>query len=465
MNLIDDEGNLFGVINVIDALAVLLVLAVVAAGAAFVLQPDPEPEGSNTATRNATLDLGTVPQYVADEINEGDSYSPGSNQQITITDVHFTPQEDQTRAILRVQIQGVQSGGFSYDGAPARLGRTLQIATDLYQIEGQIRAVGSGTALETPETPVVIRDTLSTQDARDLTAGDEIRLSGRTVATVETVRAYPTDDSGQHQVYLTANLSTHRQSGTLRYGGNQLRRGQTVTLPGDGYMIDGRVLSVRTGLESGQSEVLISEVVPTDVADQISEGDTAAAGMQDIATVEHVATYGTNDPDRKRVFVGLSLTTVTTGSEPQFGSTELRQGSQLTFATDAYSLTGDIERVGATTQRGTLAKRTVTLSMREVRQPMAQSIDAGLRERSDGETIARVNRVSIEPSTIILEGDRGTLGVYDHPTLRDVTLTTTLQVRETTSGVQFKGQTIQQGSTVVLDLGSITIRATVVSVR
>jgi len=35
--LLDDEGNLFGLINIIDALAVLLVLAVVIAGAALVL--------------------------------------------------------------------------------------------------------------------------------------------------------------------------------------------------------------------------------------------------------------------------------------------------------------------------------------------------------------------------------------------------------------------------------------------
>ncbi|SHH68171.1 DUF4330 family protein [Halobaculum gomorrense] len=466
MTLIDDEGNLFGVVNVVDALVILLVLAVVAAGAAFVLQPEPEPEAPNTATRNATLDLGTVPQYVVDVINEGDTYSPASNQQITITDVHLTPQGTKTRAILRVQIQGVRSGGsFSYDGAPARLGRTLQIATELYQVKGQIRAVGAGTALDTAGTPVVIRDTIPTQDARELSAGDEIRLSGRTVATIETVRAYPTEDSGKQLVFLTANLSAHRQSGTLRFGGESLRRGQTVTLPGESYTVDGRVLAVGRGLESGQADVLISQTVPTAVAQQITEGDTTTVGTRDVATVEHVASYGTSNPDRKRVFVGLSLTTVTTGTDRQFGTTELRRGSTLTFATDAYSLTGNIERVGATTQRGALADRTVTLSIREVREPMAQAIDAGMRERSGGETIAHIDRVKVEPSTIILKGDRGDLGVYDHPTLRDVTITATLQVRETVSGVRFKGRTIQQGSTVVLDLGTITIRATVISIR
>lgn len=42
MELIDDESNLFGVVNVVDTLVVLLVLAVVAAGTAFVFQPELE---------------------------------------------------------------------------------------------------------------------------------------------------------------------------------------------------------------------------------------------------------------------------------------------------------------------------------------------------------------------------------------------------------------------------------------
>ena len=35
MEIIDDEGNLFGVVNIVDALVVLEILAVVIAGIAF----------------------------------------------------------------------------------------------------------------------------------------------------------------------------------------------------------------------------------------------------------------------------------------------------------------------------------------------------------------------------------------------------------------------------------------------
>jgi len=71
MEILDEKGRLFGVVNVIDALAVLLVLAVVAAGAALVLGSEPEPEPEFAST-HATLDLGTQPDYIVAQLNEGD---------------------------------------------------------------------------------------------------------------------------------------------------------------------------------------------------------------------------------------------------------------------------------------------------------------------------------------------------------------------------------------------------------
>jgi hypothetical protein len=38
MKIIDQQGNLFGVVNIVDVLVVLFVLAVITAGVAFLLQ-------------------------------------------------------------------------------------------------------------------------------------------------------------------------------------------------------------------------------------------------------------------------------------------------------------------------------------------------------------------------------------------------------------------------------------------
>lgn len=364
MDLLDDEGNLFGAVNVVDALVVLFVLAVVAAGAAFVLQPEPAPEEPNLSSTHVTLDLGSQPNYVAAAINEGDTHDAGGNSELTITDVYLAPADDgQTRVSVRAELQGSASGNdTTYADAPLRLGRSLDIATTRYQVSGAIRAVGTTSALPTDTTDVLVATELPAGDAAEMTAGDQVRLGGRTVATVETVNAYATRDPAQH-----------------------------------------------------------------------------------------------------RVQVGLSLATVADDDIQRFGVTPVRRGNTLSLATGEYDLEGQIQRVGSLEPPGTPTTQTVTLEVREVREDVAETFHAGMTERAGGETVAQVTAVDVEPSTLITTGDDGSVNVVDHPYNRDVTLTTDLQVRETTTGLEFKGRSLQQGSTVVLDLGTTTIEATVVN--
>jgi hypothetical protein len=364
MELIDDEGRLFGRVNVIDALVVLLIAAVVVAGAAFVLTDDPAPP-PETDTTYATLDVGTVSPYVVDAIEEGDTHSPDGSSTLRITDVHLTPQGTNTRVTLRVALEGELNDQDSliYGGAPPRLGRTLDIATDRYRIDGQIRDVGDGDALATERQRVLLSGRVDTATAEAVTPGDEIRLSGRTVARVENVTAYSTDRPTRRQLLVEATLTGHRQQDRLRFGGSPVRRGQSVTLSTSDYTFDGR-----------------------------------------------------------------------------------------------------IEQVGGDITLGATTTRTVTLRMEEVREDFAAAIEPGMVERTGDTTVARVTGVETEPSLIITTGENGSVNVVDHPINRDVTVTADLQLRETPSGLAFKGDQIRQGSTVALDLGTITVEATVVSV-
>ncbi|WP_435118895.1 DUF4330 domain-containing protein [Halolamina sp. C58] len=463
MELLDDDGNLFGVVNVVDALVVLLVLAVVAAGAAFVLQP--APEEPDVETTHVTLDLGTQPDYLVSAINEGDSHNAGGESKLTITDVHLTPQGDQTRVIVRAELHGLASGdSIDYANAPPRLGRALDISTATYQVGGRIRAIGQNDTLSTDRTTVVLSDTMSAANADEVTQGDEIQLAGRTVATVEDVAVYATDDSTQRRVIAEATLETYTQFGERRFGNTPVKPGQTVTLPASDYTLDGQIDRVGAGLERGSADVLIEDVVDVETADRITEGDVATVAGHDTATVESVTSYATQNPDRKRVAVGLSLETLTQGERERFGTTPVQRGNAITADFGSYELGGTIERVGALEPRGAVTTRTVTLQMYEVREDLADAIQPGMAERSDGETIARVTDVETEPSVIITTGENGEVHVVDHPYNRKVTITAELRVRETTSGLTFKGESLRQGTTVVIDLGTITVEATVVGV-
>ncbi|MUV59819.1 DUF4330 family protein [Halobacterium sp. CBA1126] len=361
MQLLDDEGNLFGIVNVVDALVVLFVLAVVAAGAAFVLQPDPEPAPEpDRVTMDATLDLGTQPSYLIEEIDAGDTYSPSGDAELEITDVHLAPQDDSTRVILGVTLSGPASeeDTITYAGAPPRVGRSLDIQTSTYQVSGTLRDLGSGP--QTTTTDVVIEDTVS-----------------------------------------------------------------------------------------------------TDTATTIEPGDTYTLGDTEIATVESVHAYGTNNTDRKRVLVGLSLATLQDDGDVRFGGTTIQAGTTIPVRTSEYSLAGSIQRVGATDPQGEMATRTMTLQLEDVPPTKADSIHTGLTETVRGTTIADITDVDREAATVILTSRDGNIYERNHPVNQDLTLTAELTVRETATGVTFKGHPIQQGSPVTLDLGTTTIRATV----
>jgi hypothetical protein len=363
MDVIDDDGNLFGAVNVVDALVVLVVLAVVIAGAAFVFADDPAPE-PDTDTTYATLDLGTQPAYIVDAINEGDTYAPDGSSSITITDVHLTPRGEEIGVTLRVELQGgTNEDAITYANAPPRLGRSLTIATSQYEVSGQIRALGDGNALAGDIQPVIVRDTLDPETATAVTPGDEIRLAGRTVAIIEDVATYATSNPERTRILVETNLTTHRENGQTRFGGVPLQRGQPVTLPADKYTIDGQ-----------------------------------------------------------------------------------------------------IERVNGNLQLGETSTRQVTLRMTDVREDTADAIRPGMTEGSIGDPVAEITAVDTEPSLIIATGEDGSVNVVDHPINRDVTITADIQVRDTPTGVQFKGEPLRGGTTITLDLGTRIIEAEVVSI-
>ncbi|MDS0282268.1 DUF4330 family protein [Haloarcula onubensis] len=365
--LVDDEGNLFGVVNVVDALALLLALAVLVAGVGLVLGTSDDTETATTPetdTTFVTLDLGTQPDYIVAALNEGDTYAPSNASTLTLTDIYLAPQGDKTRVLARARLEGSMRGGaFNYADAPPRLGRTLDISTDTYNVTGRIGAVGSKSSLDTTTTTVLLRETVAANDASEIAPGDEITVSDRTAATVEDVAVYPTTDPSSRQVLVEANLSTYTQQGTRHFGGTALRPGQQVTLPASGYTLNGRIDRVDSGLE-----------------------------------------------------------------------------------TDS------------------LSNRTVTLEMTGVQPEIATAIRPGQTERAGGQMTAYITAVTTEPTPVVATAQNGSVVVSDHPSLQDVTLTTELRVRETDNGIEFRGERLQYGSTVVLDLGVVTVRTTVTDI-
>jgi len=363
-SVIDEEGNLLGVVNIVDALVLLAVVAVVLAGVGLLLTDGRTDDPVETATVNVTVDLGTQPRYIASAIDEGDTYSPSEQSNLTITDIYLAPQGNQTRVLVRTELQGVATDdGFEYAGSPPRLGRELAISTATYNATGEVVAASGGPTLDTNTTTVVLQTTMSPSDASAVEPGDEVIVAGRTVATVDDVAVYARNSSNRQTVLVEAVLETYR------------------------------------------------------------------------------------DQDRRN-----------------FGDTTVRPGQQLGLPTDAYTIDGRIEHVDGGLGTEALTNRTVTLELERVKPAVATAIRPGLREQGGTVTTAVVTDVSTAPTPLVATTANGTAIVSDHPLLRDVTVTTELRVRETPSGIEFKRERMQIGSTVVLDLGPVTISPTVVDI-
>jgi len=458
MPIIDEEGRLFGTVNVVDALVVLLVLAVGLAGAALLLGGG----SGHDEIRYATLDLGTQPEYVVEQISTGDTSSLATGYgNLTVTDIHVSSSGSIVNTLIRVSIAGqVTEGTFTYDREPLRLDRTVEFDTGSYAVNGSIQDVGNGTTLSTQERSVIVKGTAPTGVAASINPGSQITVGGRSVGSVDDVRTYDADTDDRRSVYAVVTLQTYGEEN--RFGGTPIQTGQSVTLPLAGTQFSGTVDRLGDSLSRGSQEVVATSVVDAETARAMENGNTFTVTGESVATIESVSVYGTDNPDQRRVYVSLTLQTLEYGDVPRFGSRSVREGAMIPFETTAYNFTGQITRLGTLTQPGELTTRTVELQLDNISPERASSVQEGLTETSGGQTIAEVTDVTVEPATITLTSESGEIFERQHPVNKDVNLTVKLQVRERDSRVQFKGGTIQEGGTILLDLDSTTIQPTVV---
>jgi hypothetical protein len=460
MEIIDEEGRLFGAVNVVDALVVLVVLAVAVAGFALVAGG----ESAETETRYVTLDLGTQPAFVVDQLDVGDT-APLDDEfgNLTITDTYLTRSTAGTQATIRVAVTGrATESQFTFGGEPLRLGRSLPFENESYVVNGTVTAVGNATELTTRERTVVLRGTVPDDVARNADAGDEIRVGDESVATFRDVAVYNANNPDRRTLYVVASLQTIESGGEDRFGDRAVEVGESIPLSVAGYRYNGTIERVGSGFDRQTSEVMVTDVVDVDIADRLEEGTNYTVAGRTVATIEQLAVYGTDNPNRKRVYLGLSVRALGYGDTLRFGADRsLREGVTLPLRTASYEFSGEIVRIGTLSQPGEVTDRTVTLRMENVQPERADSVEEGLAETNAGQTIARVLDVQVEPAVITLTSEDGNIFEREHPVNKDVTLAVELRVREQASGVQFKGRILQEGDEVILDLGTTTVRASV----
>jgi hypothetical protein len=192
--LIDDSGNLFGVVNIIDALVIVFVVAIFIGGLSLVFGTQSNAttvSDSNNTTEEVhiSLDLGTESTLIASEVQEGDTYAPNEKSTLTITDVLRSPTSGGTKILVRARLDGPEhqnhSDVVSYDGEPPRLGRYVSIATETYDVGGEIIQVGERPTLDTKPETALVQFTSAIDDDTKLTETAEFLGAGEVVGSVK----------------------------------------------------------------------------------------------------------------------------------------------------------------------------------------------------------------------------------------------------------------------------------------
>jgi len=136
MPLIDDDGRLFGLINVIDLLAIVVAVAFLIAVSTLPIGP----YGASEQQVSVTVET-EVPPYVTDELEARAVESPT----IRSIDVHSTVYDctehrrlDRLRVRVVVQAIPRDDGGYRYSGQHLSVGTPIEIDAGRVLFEGTV---------------------------------------------------------------------------------------------------------------------------------------------------------------------------------------------------------------------------------------------------------------------------------------------------------------------------------------
>lgn len=370
-NLIDDEGKIFGRINIIDALAVLFVAAVIVTGIAFIASTIGADQSSpETHETFATIDIGTQPIHLADQISEDDKISK-SGDVLTVTDVYVGPTEgEKASVVIRVASGSAPQSSDSsvdylnYAGSSYSQGDSVGLRTNEYFVQGRILSIGTDrSSLDTETSQVQLQTSMSTVQASALEPGETYDLGSRTVGTIEEVSTV--SRSTEQNVTLGVSLDTINKSGKTLFGTYDASVGSSIPFDVSTSNISATVIH-RGGLAPGTPttsnvDVHVTNVSPG-VANTIETGTSIGDGSNSTVTVlekqvtpatviltsESGNIYNRNHPVNKDVVLTVELQARQTETGLRFRGRPLKVGTNLRFDFDTVAVNGSVESLNAT---------------------------------------------------------------------------------------------------------------------
>lgn len=248
MAVIDEEGRLFGRVNVIDALVVLLGLAVIVAGLALIAGGGNDVPDEKLQW-NATLALGAVPAESAGLVENGTAEFAGEN--VSITDVYRAPGPNGSTIVLaKIAAAGERTDrgfvvGDAGGGTVLRVGERGRLETKRYTLPATVRSVGGQEIVATEEVRVTVTANVTDRVGDAISTGDVQRVGGTDTARVVDVER--SNAAGPKQRVAVDLVVRARSGGEVpRYGKVPLRIGAGFPFATSRYEFQGTVEAVST---------------------------------------------------------------------------------------------------------------------------------------------------------------------------------------------------------------------------
>lgn len=303
-SVVDEEGRLFGVVNVIDALVGLLVVAVAVAGIAL-LAP-----GLGSDTRYATIDLGPQPDHTAAQITVGDEWDVDGG--FTITDVYMYPAEDDaggdTNVMIRAAVNGAeidsgagQENPIEFNGEPLRYDRVLEIETNQYAVEGTVIDVsGEGDTLDTTTEDLVLETTVDPATAGQVQPGDTYTVGETELLSVQSVTVYPTGEPDERRLVIGVSAATRMDGETPLFGDHPVETGTTLPVRTGTYSLTGEVTNTGS-LEEPGVPATQQATVEIDSIDQTRASQLAVGMTEDVGTDQTAEVVAIDNQPREEI--------------------------------------------------------------------------------------------------------------------------------------------------------------------
>lgn len=134
MPILDKDGRLFGVINIVDVMVLLMAIAVVVAGVALVTGAEPEKnpatEETTTETLSITYRLEAVPEFLPEPIEIGPVKNNDALVAVTNKSVVERSENETVTVDITVETRVTKKNGLTYyNGERIYVGK--QITLDL----------------------------------------------------------------------------------------------------------------------------------------------------------------------------------------------------------------------------------------------------------------------------------------------------------------------------------------------